>query len=98
MQAALTGTGVTISNLTITNPGNCPNFRRGVGVFTNGTAAVGPGPVLSEPTGVVVANADFANGNRLNSSNNADNATNILCNGTTSDADMLQLESLTSGW
>lgn len=97
MQAALTGSGVTISNLTITNPGNCPNFRRGVGIFSNGTTAVGPGPVLSEPTGVVVANADFASGNRLNSSNNTDNATNILCNGTTSDADMLQLESLTNG-
>jgi len=92
MQAALTGSGVTISNLTIINPGNCPNFRRGVGIFSNGTTAVGPGPVLSEPTGVVVANANFANSNRLDSSNNAANTTNLLCNGRTSDADMVQLE------
>jgi len=97
MQAALTGTGVTISNLTITDPGNCPNFRRGVGIFTNGTTATGSGPVLSEPTGVVVANANFANGNRLDSSNNAANTTNLLCNGTTSDADMVQLEPGTTG-
>ena len=96
MQTALTGSGVTISNLTITNPGNCPNFRRGVGIFSNGTTAVGPGPVLSEPTGVVVASGDFANGNRLGSSNNAPDATNILCNGTTSDADMVALENGTS--
>jgi len=96
MQAALTGSGVSISNLTITNPGNCPNFRRGVGTFSNGTTAVGPGPVLSEPTGVVVASGDFANGNRLDSSNNVANATNILCNGTTSDADMVLLENGTS--
>ena len=96
MQTALTGSGVTISNLTITNPGNCPNFRRGVGIFTNGTTATGAGPVLSEPTGVVVANANFANGNRLDSSNDTANATNILCNGTTSDADMVLLENGTT--
>lgn len=96
MQAALTGSGVSITNLTITNPGNCPNFRRGVGIFTNGTTATGPGPVLSEPTGVVVASGDFANGNRLDSSNDVANATNRLCNVTTSDADMVLLENGTT--
>ena len=97
MTAALSGTGVTISNLTITNPGNCTNFRRGVGIFTNGTTAAGAGPVLSEPTGVVVANSDFANAaNALDTSNNAANTTNTLCNGTTSDADMVTLLAGTS--
>ncbi len=96
MEAVLTGTGVTISNLTITNPGNCTNFRRGVGIFTNGTAAVGPGPVLSEPDGVVVANSDFANGNLLNSSNDVPNVSNGLCNGATSDADLVSIEAGTN--
>jgi hypothetical protein len=97
MTTALTGTGVTISNLTITNPGNCTNYRRGVGIFTNGTTAAGAGPVLSEPTGVVVANSDFANAaNALDTANNAANTTNTLCNGTTSDADMVTLLAGTS--
>ena len=92
METALTGTGVTISNLTITNPGNCANFRSGVGMFTNGTTAAGPGPVLSEPTGVVVANSDFANAtNSLDTSNDTNNNTRILCDGNTSDADMVTL-------
>jgi len=93
MEAALTGTGVTISNLTVTNPGNCPNFNQGVGVFTNGTVPVGPGPVLGEPAGVVVSNSAFNNAaNAVSSSNNAANVTNLLCNGTTSDADMVAIE------
>ncbi len=95
MQAALTGTGVNISNLTITNPGNCPNFNRGVGVFSNGATAVGPGPVLGEPNGVIVSNSAFNNGNILNTSNTARNASNTLCNGTTSDPDMVAIESAT---
>jgi len=93
MTTALTGTGVTITNLTITNPGSCPNFRRGVGIFTNGTTPAGAGPVLSEPTGAVVANSDFANAtNALDTSNNTPNNTRALCTANTSDADMLILE------
>jgi hypothetical protein len=97
MTTALTGTGVTISNLTITNPGNCTNYRRGVGIFTNGTTAAGAGPVLSEPTGVIVANSDFANAtNAMDTANNAASSTNALCDGNTSDADMVTLLAGTS--
>jgi len=92
METVLTGTGVTVSNLTVTNPGNCPNFNRGVGIFTNGTTAVGPGPVLGEPTGVVISNSAFNTGNVVSTSNDAANVTNLLCNGTTSDADMVAIE------
>jgi hypothetical protein len=92
METVLTGTGVTISNLTVTNPGNCTNFNRGVGIFTNGTTPIGAGPILGEPTGVVVSNGAFNTGNAVNTSNNAANATNLLCNGTTSDADMVAIE------
>jgi len=97
MTSVLSGTGVTISNLTVTNPGNCPNFNRGVGLFSNGTTPIGPGPVLGEPTGVIVANNAFANAaNAINTSNNRPNVTNALCNGTTSDADMVAIESGTA--
>jgi len=93
METVLTGTGVTISNLTVTNPGNCPNFNSGVGIFSNGTTSIGPGPILGEPTGVIVSNSAFTNvANALNTSNNAPGATNLLCNGTTSDADMVAIE------
>ena len=92
MEAALSGTGVTISNLIVTNPGNCPNFNQGVGIFTNGTTATGAGPVLSEPTGVIVSNSAFNTGNAVNTSNDAANATNLLCNGITSDADLVAIE------
>ena len=93
METALTGSGVTISNLTITNPGSCANFRRGSGIFTNGTTAVGPGPVLSEPTGVVISSGDFANAtNSLDTANNDNNTTLALCTANTSDADMVLLE------
>jgi len=92
MQTVLTGSGVSISNLTITNPGNCPNFNRGVGVFSNGTTAVGPGPVLGEPGGVIVSNGAFNTGNILNTANNVGNVSNTLCNGRTSDPDMVAIE------
>jgi len=99
MTAALQGTGVTISNLTITNPGSCTNFRRGVGTFTSGTSG-GAGPVLSEPNGVVIANADLtdvATGtNALDTSNSLSNNTNTLCDAPTFDADMVLLEAGTS--
>ncbi len=96
MQIALTGSGVAISNLSITNPGGCPNFRRGVGTFSNGTIG-GAGPVLAVPTGVVVANSDFASAtNSLASANNDNNTSLVLCSGATSDADMVTLLSTTS--
>jgi len=96
MTIALTGSGVAISNLTITNPGSCANFRRGVGRFTNGTIG-GAGPVLGVPTGVVVANSDFANVSNSLASANSDNNTSLtLCSGTTSDADMVTLLSTTN--
>ena len=94
MQNALTGTGVTVSNLTITPIAGC-NETQGVGLFSNGTTSTGPGPVLGEPTGVVVANNAFTNAaNPLVSPNNAANATNRLCGGTTtaSDVDMVAIE------
>lgn len=92
MTSILQGTGVSISNLTITNVPGC-TFGAGVGIFTQGTTPTGPGPVLGEPTGIIVANSDFTNAaNPLNSSNNAANQTNILCNTTASDPDMVALE------
>lgn len=91
MQTTLQGTGVTISNMTITPIAGC-NVNQGVGLFTNGTTPVGPGPVLGEPTGVVVSNSAFATGNRLDSSNNAANVTNALCTGARSDPDMVAIE------
>ena len=96
MTAALSGSGVTISNLTVVNPGNCANFRRGVGTFSNGNTG-GAGPVLSEPNGVVIANSDLvdiANGgtDALDTSNNNAGNNNTLCNGATSDPDMVLLE------
>ncbi len=92
MQTVLAGTGVTISNLTITPIAGC-NVNQGVGVFTNGTSAVGPGPVLGEPTGVIVANSAFNNAaNALNTSNNSANVGNLLCSGTASDPDLVAIE------
>jgi len=92
MENILSGSGVTISNLTITPIPGC-NVNQGVGIFTNGTTAVGPGPVLGEPTGVIVANNAFANAaNALNSSNNAAGVSNNLCGGTASDPDMVAIE------
>ncbi len=92
MASALQGSGVTISNLTITSRGGC-NSNAGVGLFTQGTIASGAGPVLGEPTGVIVANSAFNNAsNALNTPNNASNVTNSLCSGPTSDPDMVALE------
>ncbi|MBL4712052.1 MAG: choice-of-anchor L domain-containing protein [Gammaproteobacteria bacterium] len=92
METVLSGSGVTISNLTITPIAGC-NVNQGVGLFTNGTSAVGPGPVLGEPTGVIVANNAFTNAaNALNTSNNVAGVSNLLCSGTASDADMVAIE------
>lgn len=92
MTSVLNGTGVTISNMTITPIPGC-NVNQGVGIFTNGTTPVGPGPVLGEPTGVIVANNAFANAaNAVNTANNSPNVTNLLCSGTASDADMVAIE------
>lgn len=94
MQTTLQGTGVTISNLTITTPAGC-NSNLGVGLFTNGTSPVGPGPVLGEPTGVTLSSGAIAAANRLDSSNNVANVRNVLCAGAVSDADMVTLEPAT---
>lgn len=94
MQTTLQGTGVTISNLTITTPAGC-NANQGVGLFTNGTSPVGPGPVLGEPTGVTLSSGAIAAANRLDSSNNVANVRNVLCAGAVSDADMVTLEPAT---
>ena len=92
LATVLQGSGVTISNLSITNVPGC-NSNAGVGIFTQGTTPTGPGPVLGEPTGVVIANSAFNNAaNALNTSNNVANLTNTLCTGTASDADMVALE------
>lgn len=91
MQTALQGTGVTISNFTVTPIAGC-TVNQGVGLFTNGTTPAGPGPVLGEPTGVVVSNSAFATGNRLDSSNNSANVTNALCSNAVSDPDMVAIE------
>ena len=101
LQNALTGSGVTISNLTvITTPytGTCGGggMALGVGTFSQGTTG-GPGPVLSEPDGVVISNSDFTNvTNALNSSNNTANNTRAMCANNISDADMVSLESGTA--
>lgn len=65
---------------------------RDVGMITSVTTPVGSGPVLGEPTGVVVSNSAFATGNRLGSSNDAPNVTNALCAGARSDPDMIAIE------
>lgn len=95
MLTVLQGSGVSISNLTITAPGGC-NSNQGVGLFTNGTTAVGAGPVLSEPTGVVLSSGAIAGANRLDSSNDVANVFNFLCGGAVSDTDMVALESATA--
>lgn len=94
MQTDLTGPGVTITNLTITNTG-CGVPNPGVGRFTNGTTAVGAGPVLGVPTGVVVSSGAIAAANRLDSSNNVANVRNILCAAAVNDPDMVLLEPAT---
>jgi len=93
MEAVLTGSGVTVTGLVITNVAGC-NDTQAVGIFTNGTtAAGGAGPVLSEPTGVVVANAQITNaGNPIASANNVPNVSNTICGGAVSDADMVAIE------
>lgn len=95
MQTALTGSGVTISNLTITPIAGC-TVNQGVGVFSNGTTPVGPGPVLGVSTGVVVSNSAFdittGSGDQVDTSNNRANNTNLLCSGTASDADIVAIE------
>jgi len=91
MTAVLQGAGVTINNLTITNIPGC-NSNTGIGVFTQGTSAVGLGPVLGEPTGIVIGSGAITNGNAVNTANNVANVTNTLCSGTASDPDMIALE------
>jgi len=91
MEALLSGTGVTVTNLTITNVAGC-NSHLGVGIFTNGTTAVGAGPVLGEPTGIVLSTSEIEGANRMDSSNNDDNVTVALCTGTPSDPDMETVE------
>ncbi len=92
MTSILQGSGVTISNLSVTSVAGC-NSGNGIGIFTQGTIATGPGPVLGEPEGVIVANSAFNNSsNVLNSSNNVANLTNRLCSTTASDPDMVALE------
>ena len=91
MTTVLQGAGVTINNLSITNIAGC-NSTTGVGIFTQGTTAVGLGPVLGEPTGIVISNGAITNGNAVNTSNDASNVSNSLCSGTASDPDMVALE------
>ncbi len=90
MMTALSGSGVTVTNLTVTNVAGC-NSTQGVGLFTNGVMG-GAGPVLSEPTGVVISSGAITGGNRLDSSNDSRNVLNTMCGGRVSDVDMRAIE------
>ena len=95
IQAALQGSGVTISNLVIVNNG-C-NVSPAIGLFSQGTTATGPGPVLGDTDGVVLGSGAFnAAANPIISPNNASNWTNTLCPAPVSDADMVALEPQTA--
>ncbi len=92
--AALQGAGVTISNMVIVNNG-CANRTQAVGLFSQGTTPTGPGPVLGDPSGVVLSTGPLKPADPMVSPNNQTNWTNTLC-GNVTDADMMLLESQTS--
>lgn len=96
--AALQGAGVTISNLTIVNNGaNCANRGRAIGLFSQGTTPTGPGPVLGDASGIVLATGPMKiAGDFLVSPNSDPRWDNTLCTANTSDADMVTLEPQTA--
>ncbi len=93
--AALQGSGVTISNLVIKNNG-CANRTAAVGLFSQGTTPTGPGPVLGDANGVVLATGALKGATPLVAPNGAANWTSALCPAAVTDADMLLLEPATN--
>lgn len=94
LTAALQGSGVTISNLTITN--SCANVNNAVGLFSQGTTPTGPGPVLGDISGIVLGTGALKGANALVSPNNVANWTSTLCAANVSDPDMVLLEPQTA--